>query len=457
MGDEFMNCIPAALEEILEEKEWRAAAQQRLLGRYRLPVLAMTLNLPGPYKQFPLAWQSFARCLEEVREQLPAHPLVVEQTQGVAGSAAFLVVDMPPLALKERMTQLEEAHPMGRLLDLDVLTLEGKLSREDLNRSPRRCFVCDQPAALCARSQRHPLAEVVAHSVAMMRSYLGEATSREVAALGVRALIREVSATPKPGLVDRNNSGAHRDMDLALFLDSAESLRPYLEDCVRLGFAHHGLPEALFPLLRQRGQEAEREQLAVTRGVNTHKGAIFSFGLLCGAYGALRGRMEPMSVEGVLDYSAAMAAVALGDLKDLDAGRPAASHGERLYLRHGVTGIRGEAAAGYPSVRLFGLPALERMLAAGASVNDAGVAVLLTLMARVDDTNILHRSDQATLEELQQKARTLLAGQPTPEDLRRGALELDRWCIQRNISPGGCADLLAITYFLYDLTAQWVD
>ena len=131
-------------------------------------------------------------------------------------------------------------------------------------------------------------------------------------------------------------------------------------------------------------------------------------------------------------------------MKDLPAEKLTA--GQRLYRQFGLAGIRGEVAAGLPGVTDVGLPALRRALAAGKSLNDAGAIALLHLIARGTDTNMAARGGPALAREAAEKVRDLLSRDPMPDMAEIAAL--DRWFIENNLSPGGCADLLATAYFL---------
>jgi holo-ACP synthase/triphosphoribosyl-dephospho-CoA synthase len=127
--------------------------------------------------------------------------------------------------------------------------------------------------------------------------------------------------------------------------------------------------------------------------------------------------------------------------------------GQRLYRRYGLTGIRGEVAAGLPGVIDTSLPTYRRALAAGRNPNaDAGAIALLHLIARGTDTNMIHRGGIALAAEAAEKVRDLLQRDPMPE--MNEIAELDKWFIERNLSPGGCADLLAVTYFLHSWALQ---
>ena len=189
--------------------------------------------------------------------------------------------------------------------------------------------------------------------------------------------------------------------------------------------------------------------LKATDGVNTHKGAIFCMGLLCAATGRLS--PDTWQADRILTEAGAMAAEVLQT--DLSGITPetAVTTGQQLYAAYGITGIRGQAAAGFPAIREVGLPALQRGLKQGLSLNDAGAATLLHLLTVTEDTNIIHRSDLQTLHALQAQLTAQLSETPypTPEEIKK----LDSAFIERNLSPGGTADLLAATYFLFFLGA----
>ena len=241
-------------------------------------------------------------------------------------------------------------------------------------------------------------------------------------------------------------------MDLKLFIKSADALLPWFADCARIGLElRDAAPEQVFARLRARGIEAEKAMYAATGGVNTHKGALFSLGILCCA-AAMAG--EGASVPAILDRAAMLARPSLDDLTAL---RPEDAHtgGEVQYLDSGRTGVRGEAAAGFPHARDCGLPVLEEALRRGvdaglkgdALFNHACLHALLALMARVEDSNILRRSGPEALRSVQARARALLMQDFDLDDLRR----MNDDFVRENLSPGGSADLLAITIFLYDI------
>ncbi len=275
--------------------------------------------------------------------------------------------------------------------------------------------------------------------------------AKKIEILATRALLYEVAATPKPGLVDSANTGAHRDMDLFTFLCSATALGPAFSACFTAGACHAGTPEALLPAIRAIGIEAEQEMLRATGGVNTHKGILFSMGILCGAAGLISRQRESrrFSAEQLCDMAAKIVAgIVERDFGNLNE-KSTLTYGEKLYLKHGITGIRGEVAGGFQTVRQISLP-LIRQHWHQADTNTLLVELLVQLMTHAEDSNILGRHDMAMLGVVRAKAKEALeaGGAFHPEGL--AAIEaLDQWCISQWVSPGGSADLLAVTVFLH--------
>ena len=245
--------------------------------------------------------------------------------------------------------------------------------------------------------------------------------------------------------MDSNNSGAHKDMGIRHFFVSANALRPYFCDCAEQGFVTRDAdPKDTFAAIRPLGLEAEKTMLRATHGVNTHKGAIFSLGLLCAAMGRLS--PDDWVPEKLLPECAAMAAGIL----EADLGavtlENARTAGERLYAKYGITGVRGQAQAGFPAVMEVGLPVLRQGLAKGLSLNDAGSVTLLHIIANTDDTNLIHRGGREKQLEIKAQLAALLAEDPFPE--KAVIEELDQQFIREDLSPGGSADLLAMCYLL---------
>lgn len=438
------------LMEMLGAREARAMRQQ-LLEEYQLPVISFCLNIAGPVKNSPVLRRAFREGLERLACALLAQRLDVvhrEEVDQPTGCEALWVVRGDGRAVKELCVELEDRDALGRLFDLDVLDpVSGKWDRTQLGQLPRKCLVCGKEGKGCASRRLHTVEELQEATQAILENYFSPKDQQALGALAAKALLYEVCTTPKPGLVDRKNNGSHRDMDVFTFLDSTAALLPYFEEAVRLGMETRDLPpQETFRRLRQAGAAGERAMFRATGGVNTHKGAVFTLGTVCAAAGRLwTAEGFSKNLDAALALCGEMSAQAVQ--KDFEAIRREGAHttGQRLYLEHGLEGIRGELSRGLPAVAQIGLPTLRRRLEAGDSLEQAGVQVLLALMAQVVDTNLIARGGLEGQQWAMEQTKNLPQGRAAT---RQETEELDRALIERNLSPGGCADLLAITYFL---------
>ena len=251
------------------------------------------------------------------------------------------------------------------------------------------------------------------------------------------ALLAEVRATPKPGLVDRDNNGSHTDMNLLLFEKSAAALYGSFMECAQSGAESAADIPALASRLRTIGIAAEQRMYQATGGINTHKGAIFSIGILCCA--------AAMGFASFQELQANCGTLAEELLQKDTAWQ---THGLKARESCGTGGIRKEALSGFDSAFSTGLPALEEALAAGRSENDALVYALLSIMAATEDSNLVHRGGAEGMDFAQKAAKRLTAEGPQNLDLEAVKM-LDGEFIKRNLSPGGTADMLAFSAMLY--------
>ena len=249
-----------------------------------------------------------------------------------------------------------------------------------------------------------------------------------LAHLATAALRAELDTTPKPGLVDRNDNGAHRDMGMAMMGKSIDALQPYF---TRLAVYGQSCEEPAADEVCQIGLEAERAMLEATHGVNTHRGALFSIGLatLVAAWcQAHDGKVEEQPLCHLIKQIAEQFAPTAG------------THGNNAVNAHHVMGALDFAKDGYMQLFNNWLPAYRGFLA-----NDAETAnhrLLLLIMSQLDDTNVIHRVGYDQAQQVKQEARALL------DDFNLSAMDaMNRDYIARNISPGGSADMVALTLF----------
>lgn len=283
-------------------------------------------------------------------------------------------------------------------------------------------------------------AQAAASACAALRARAeASAYAARVARLAVRSLYQELCLYPKPGLVSLVDNGSHDDMDALTFVRSLFSLRHYFRQICLAGWNN-----APFSRLRQLGIEAEAAMLRATRGINTHRGAIFSLGLLCASAGRAR-------AQGMASSPASLRAVLLirwgAELAGHAAVKPAqqpSSNGLRVAARYAVSGAREEGALGLPSVFEVGVPALLAATARGASARCARIDTLYALMAHVSDSNVYHRAGPEGAQFVRQQAQRFLAlGGTRHQRWHALALEDHQNFVGLRLSPGGAADLLA--------------
>ena len=318
------------------------------------------------------------------------------------------------------------------------------------------------------------------------------------------ALLGEVYATPKPGLVDRRDTGAHRDMNYETFLASTEAITPFMVRMFAEGMdatAAGRTPEEVFQAIRGIGLEAEQAMYAATDGVNTHKGMIFTMGIVLAAVGILYARREEaaerpvdddvtpetgaiagqITVDAILDRTRQMTARSMAEDFRKMLAHPPKTHGERLFRTYGERGIRGQAMEGFPILRDTAVPWLQRFQNIGTDaelqrdiavqatlrrglLQDTGsmhaehfenavhVSTLIAIMSVLNDTNVFIRSSYEDMCWLQAESSTILRmGAMFTEEGVRAIEALNTACIEKNISPGGAADILAVAILLLKL------
>ncbi len=263
--------------------------------------------------------------------------------------------------------------------------------------------------------------------------------SARLGRLAIESLHTELACAPKPGLVTPFSTGSHDDMDAGTFLRSLFALRHYYRQ-----IACAGAQDAPFETLRALGIAAEAAMLRATNGVNTHRGAIFSLGLLVAA--AARGRAH-----GGTALAAEQVCLQVRNWADglTQAPLNADSPGQRARARHRVPGVREQAADGFPLLRELAVPALRTARAEGLPREAALCHTLMQLVAVVDDLNLLHRGGAAGLAWAKAEAAAFMhAGGAHAADWRQHLARIDAGFVARRLSPGGSADLLACAWFL---------
>ena len=434
------------LLQMLNAREERVHIQQNIQNKHPFPLICFTMNIAGPVKTSPLIERAFYEGLKFIDENIPKELVLLRHINiSDTGCEAMLSINMNAEPLKNICISIEESCALGRLFDIDILDADGtKLQRDSL----RGCIVCGAPGRGCAAGRLHSVHELQKVTTKIITEYFYSYDRERVAQLATSSLIQEVRTTPKPGLVDCRNNGSHDDMNINTFIESANTLTSYFSECFAIGYNTSKLkPEETFSMLRKAGIEAEKKMYDATKGVNTHKGIIYSMGIICASIGRLWSPDVPIAnLDDILSQCAKIVKKSVkADFEFIDSS----TAGGQLYLKYGFTGIRGEVAKGFPSVTNISLPIYKKYFNAGLDSNFAGVITLLNLIANVKDTNLYHRGGIVGAEFAVNTVRSLIEKSTTPST--EEVIALDNEFIKRNLSPGGCADLLAITYFLHSL------
>lgn len=438
------------LDEILASRDFRSRMQKQLIEKYKLPLIVFTLNIVGPVKAFSLARKTFYEGLSTIKKQLVVSSFNIvkeEICEKTTGYEAYLVVDGDVVEIKQSMLEVEEASSLGRLFDIDVIdTKLNKLSRANFNRPFRKCLICNNAAFECSRSRKHEKDEIFLRSIEIMEEYFNLKYATKLSQIALKSLLFEINTTPKPGLVDLNNNGSHRDLNVYLFQQSAICLQPFFTKFVYVGI--NNKDETLtniFLKLRSVGKKAEYDMFKATDNINTHKGAIFIFSLILCVLGWLYANDYKYSRSRVEKSIKELSEKVLDDFL-FSSQKEKLTHGEEIYSKYNILGVRGEAATGFHSAFTTFITCFNQQLKTH-SFNDSGVYTLLKIIMSIDDTNIISRSDFETNKYYKEKIEKTLNSEKV--DIIKFASLLDKEFISKGISAGGSADLLALTYFLY--------
>ncbi|WP_017437313.1 triphosphoribosyl-dephospho-CoA synthase [Saccharococcus caldoxylosilyticus] len=263
--------------------------------------------------------------------------------------------------------------------------------------------------------------------------------SHYLSQLAVAALIEEAELTPKPGLVDQQNSGAHTDLTLEMMIRSAQALQTTFANIAYIAFQREP-SQQLREEIAKIGRCGEKVMFETTGGINTHKGAIWALGLLVAS--------AAMHKPGTPSKEIASTAGRIASYPDRYAPQQM-SNGLKVQQRYGVPGARGEAQQGFPHVIHIALPTLHKARQNNIPETLARIDALISLIAYLDDTCILHRGGMEALITAKKLAKAIISvGGVSTSEGWNGLLQLDQELLTRNASPGGSADLLAAALFL---------
>lgn len=393
----------------------------------------------------------FSYCLFSLKHTLKAHQVDIIDNDAIEGCDAagdFFIVPCSPgilnvSAIKQVCEDFERNHPLGRFIDADINDEQGVSVSSGKS---KLCFFClEKPAIECRRGNVHKPEELRSFMFTKMANYCDKQKEamivKKLSSLARKAILFEISLTPKPGLVDKISNGSHTDMNYHTFIDSTTAISSWFSDLVREGFLFRGsdLTKAL-PLIRNIGLRMETEMYKATRNINTQKGIIFFIGLSLFSCGILYRQGDHLDAD---KFCGIVSDICKDIVNNELVGNQKSikSHGEDIFLKYGFTGARGEAEGGFRTVFEFGLPQLERVT---SLTDETLIRSFLAIAANSDDTNILHRSNPSVLSEFKKLCKEAL------ENFNQlNYSKVIDFCKNKKISPGGSADLLAVTIFVW--------
>lgn len=449
------------LQRVLDAREKRAQQRQNWADRERLS-LSLSFNIPG----YPKSDNTITSAFIEVKKDLIRYitscrlSFNIKESESTCDHAGdFFILPLSgsvdnPREIKALFEDFEASHPLSRLIDVDIFSAKGLPISSG---KAKKCLICSKPAIECMREQNHSMEEIREAINSWMVSFLKnrkiEQLKQKFTLFATKALMYEVSVTPKPGLVDRFSQGSHTDMDFFTFISSSSALSYFWKDIVELSARWDGKDkENILKGLRDTGIKMEEAMLSATEGINTQKGAIYLMGFTAFACAyCILNDIEPKDekISSLIAYLNSNTVE-----RELENKASGSSHGEKVFNKYGkelAGGIRMEVEKGLPTIFNTSLPVLKELANAEENTeiwwNTALEEVLLHLMAKNNDTNILFRSNAEILAETKQLAH-LCIEKKSLERVEQFEI-LNNFCEQYNISPGGSADLLAVTCFIY--------
>ncbi len=438
------------IDKILNGREERDSIKNKLSAT-GCNLISLSLNIPGIPKSNQNLSAFFHLVKEQLKNWLLANRIFIDQSKEIVLNNAAGDYYIVPLQLndydakwlKQITEEFEITHSLGRFIDVDILNNNGK---DVGSGKSKKCFFCKKfPAIECRREQRHTIEELQQYQKKKIKAYLKKIRlneiSRKISSIAIRSILYEISLTPKPGLVDMNGNGIHKDMNYKTFIDSTSIISTYFKKLIKEGFncKTKNLEKAL-PKIRQIGLQMENGMFGLTDGVNTQKGLIFLMGLSLFTSGYIFRKNDSFQSKTFRDTIQKICRNMIQTELTGHSGEQK-SHGEKCFDQFRVAGIRFEAENGFPTVFNHALPVLEKE----NSINNRAMTLnLLSIMSQLDDTNILYRSNNEILQTFKSKCKMVFENYSFDK-----YKEIMDFCAKEKISPGGAADLLSISVFIY--------
>lgn len=452
-----MNKKNKDLENVLDARENRASLRSQFV-KNNLCTLSLSLNIAGYPKSNFLISSFFTEILNELKPYLLANRIAIQNNKEIIltdKAGDFFIVPFSNstieiFKIKELTETFESTHRLGRLIDIDIFNEQGLPISSGKNKP---CYFCGEYSAIsCMRNKRHTYNEIREKISNEISNYLNvknkELTINKLTSYASKAILYEISLSPKPGLVSFHDSGSHADMNFFTFLNSSASLTPFFKEFCLLGYNYSGKYEEALAQIRHIGLRAEKVMFEATNTINTHKGIIFLFGISLFSISKLVSEKKGYNhTEFRTIIKKICNKIVVNEL--VNTTNKAITNGEKVYEKYGIlgVGVRGEVEKGFPSVFHKSQAYFEEYLTSFSYTNQHEIQQilqtgLLHIMAVNNDSNILHRSNLDTLIHLQTLAKEAINNNIAYK-------QLNEYCFKKNISPGGSADLLSVALLLH--------
>lgn len=416
-------------DELLAARETRAKTIDSWLLQGHMCLVSIHANIPGEHKNIPEAYVIVRFFESLIKKNL--NTLKTERYNSEDGPYTLISLDESDFKkTKLKLIDLEESDPLGRLVDLDLWSSPDILwSRDSVQVKPRTCYICSDVAHHCVRSKKHTLLETLSFVKQITKKHL----ETHILLLIKQAMMTELKLEDKFGLVTPSSAGSHDDMDYELMICAQDEIIPYFIEMFTLGYNEKEIYN-LFELVRPIGVKAEEAMFKATNGINCYKGLIFILGLVCTSLGYTLKHQQDFNH---LFTNIHQLSQHLFD----DFDQEPQSFGEKAYHEHRISGARGEAYLGLPSVHhalhAFGdKPMTDELLR----------LILQQLIRSTDDTVLLKRA--GSFDNYMAIKKKVASLDVTKIDQVKA---FTKEAIKQNLSFGGSADLLVATIFLHTI------
>lgn len=386
-------------DKILFDREKKDKLIKSYVDSYQ--VVCLKANIPGIDKNIKEAYVIVNIFDKEILKHNPIKKMSFESYDG----PYIIYLFNKDKNLKKEMIKIESKNKLARFVDIDVY-LDSFHSLNRLN--PRKCYICNQNAFICSRMQRHSIEELLNYISKQTSSYL----KRLIKKMINKAMLDELNLHPKFGLVTPYTNGSHKDMDYALMVNAKNAILDDLVEMFMLGYTKDLSLNDLFYEARKIGLKADKHMFIATKNVNAYQGLIFNLGLILVNFGKC--------LKDNLSYDKAYL-----NIKEMS----------KLFIHEGNYGARKQASEGYQIItnllNNYDISKMEKL------------DILIYFINNLDDTVLLRRGkNEDILRHIKEKFKTLNSS------MRLLINQVDKDCIDNNLSFGGCADLLVVSLFI---------